>query len=109
MACVRQFFSERAFTVEVKVISHKSSIAEQTKPSALFAPRKNLMPVVANLRVSNTLFIVFPESLNSTSTLMFVPHVVPESTLDACSHIVPVPITHSFKGEKLKRGQCNYH
>lgn len=59
------------------------------------------MAVVTELRIGETFFIIPPEPLNTTGTLVFVSHVVPPSTLNAASHVMPISISHGFQSKKL--------
>lgn len=96
-----QLFAKRTFPVYIKVITHESSRPEQTETSTLLASCKNLVAIVANLRILDSFFVVLPEALYATRALVLVSQVVPKGALDTASHVVPVAVSHSLESEEL--------
>ena len=102
-----QLLAQRTLSVDIKVIAHEPAVAEKTEPPPFLAVGEHLVTSVAALRELDRLLIIFPESLDSSGTLVLVPHVVPPCALDTGGHIVPVAISHSFEGEQLVIGVNN--
>ena len=63
------------------------------------------MAIISNFGVLNVLLIRLPESLNTPSALVFVPHIVTPGTLNTSGHIVPIPIPHRLQCKELKINQ----
>ena len=96
-----QSFAKGASAVDIEIITHKTTIANKTEPPTLFATSKYLMTIISHLGIDNAFFVILPKSLDTTSTFIFVSHVVPESSLDASGHVMPITISHSLKSKEL--------
>ena len=59
------------------------------------------MSIVTNLGIDDAFFVVLPKPLDSSGTLLLVPHIITEGPLNASCHIVPILVTHGFQCEKL--------
>jgi hypothetical protein len=100
-AGLSQLFAKGASAIDVEIITHKTTITDKTEPPTLFATSKYLMTIISHLSIGNAFFVILPKSLDTTSTFMFVSNVVPESSLDASGHVMPITISHSLKSKKL--------
>jgi hypothetical protein len=67
-----------------------------------FASSEELMPIIAHLGIHERLLVVLPEALDARRAFVLVPPVGAPRTLDTPSHVVPVPVTHLLKSEKLR-------
>lgn len=100
-----QFTTKCAAAIQIKIIPHVSTIAKQTETPALFPICEDLMSVIPLLGVHDRFLVVLPESLNTLSTFISVPHVITPCPLDPCCHVVPISVPHSFQCEKLEESQ----
>ena len=100
-ALVSQIFAKGTFPIDVEIIAHETTITDKTEPPTLFATSKYLMAIISHLSIGNAFFVILPKSLDTTSTFIFVSHVVPESSLNASGHVMPITISHSLKSKEL--------
>jgi hypothetical protein len=80
----------------------EAPVTEKTEATALLSSCKDLMTVIANLRIHNPLLIVLPEALNPPSTFVLETHIVPPGPLNTSGHVVPVAIPHRFQSKELR-------
>lgn len=99
---IPQFRTESIFTIDVEIIAHESSITKETEASAFFPPCQDLVPIFSDFSVLDALLIVSPETLDALGALVLVSPVIPPSSLDASSHVMPVPVAHRFQCKKLR-------
>lgn len=97
-----QLLSQGAFTVNIEVIAHKPPVTDETESPPFFPACQYLMSIVADLGINNAFFVVLPEPLDTAGTFMSISHVISPGTLDAASHIMPVPISHSLQCKQLE-------
>ena len=101
-----QLLTQRVLPIDIEIVSHESSVAEQTESSSFLPAGENLVSIVPNLRVFDAFFVILPETLNTTSTFVLISHIIAESTLNTSRHIVPIAIPHGLKCKELRRIQC---
>ena len=87
--------------VDVQIVTHEPSVTEQTEASTFLPSCKNLVSVISDLGVLDTLLIVLPKPLDPASAFLPVAHVVPPRTLDSTGHIVPIAVSHRLERKKL--------
>ena len=97
-----KIFTQVTFSINIKIIAHKPPVAKKTEAPSFFPAREYVVPILSYFRVNDGFFVVPPKPLDSACAFVFISHVVSESTLNASSHIMPVPIPHCFKGKKLQ-------
>lgn len=91
-----QLVAQSTVPVDIQVISHETTIAEQTETSAFLPIRQDLVAVVSPLCILDGLLVVLPEALDPAGTFMLVSHIVAEGSLNTSGHVVPVSIPHRF-------------
>ena len=91
---VLQLLAKGVLGVRAEVVAHESPVAEQTEPPPFLPSAQQLVAIISNLGVLNVLLVGPPESLDTPSALVFVPHIVTPGTLNTSGHIVPIPIPH---------------
>ena len=89
-----QLLAKGVLGIRTKVVAHESPVAKQTEPPPFLPSAQQLVAIISNLGVLDVLLIGPPESLNTPSALVFVPHIVTPGTLNTSGHIVPIPIPH---------------
>jgi len=97
-----QLLAQGAFTVDIEVIAHKPPVTDKAESSPLFPACQYLMSIVTDLGVNDAFFVVLPKSLDTAGTFVFISHVISPGTLDAPSHIMPVPIAHGLQCKQLE-------
>lgn len=91
-----QLVAQSTVPVDVQIISHEPTIAEQTETSAFLPVCQDLVAVVSPLCILDGLLVVLPEALDPAGAFMLVSHVVAEGSLNTSGHIVPVSVPHRF-------------
>jgi len=91
---ILQLLAKGILGVRAEIVAHESPVAKQTEPPPFLPPTQQLVAIISNLGVLNVLLIGLPESLDTPSALVFVPHIVAPGTLNTGGHIVPIPIPH---------------
>ncbi len=81
----------------------EAPIAKEAETATLLSPCEDLMAIVPNLCVHDSLLVVLPEPLNPASTFVSIAHIVTPCTLNPSGHVMPVAIPHGFQCEKLPR------